>query len=167
MLKRDSNALARRPFTLQELRRVLEIADQEWQSLTLFGLYTGQRLGDLAALTWANVDLARSKLHLITRKRGKPLTIPLATPLREHILNHLSANDVPDAPVHPRAFATLKKDQRVRHLSAQFGDLLAAAGLRPKLPHQSRGIGRDARRGTLDLSFHCLRHTAVSLLRDA
>jgi hypothetical protein len=61
-------------------------------------------------------------------KRGKPLTIPLATPLREHILNHLSANDVPDAPVHPRAFATLKKDKRVRHLSAQFGDLLAAAG---------------------------------------
>jgi len=33
--------------------------------------------------------------------------------------------------------------------------------------HQSRGIGRDTRRGTLDLSFHCLRHTAVSLLRDA
>jgi integrase len=98
--------------------------------LILFGLYTGQRLGDLAALTRANVDLARSELHLITRKRGKPLTIPLATPLREHILNHLSANDVPDAPVHPRAFVTLKRDKRVRHLSAQFGDLLAAAGLR-------------------------------------
>ena len=167
VLKRDSNAVTRRPFNLPELRRLLEIADQEWQSLILFGLYTGQRLGDLAALTWANVDLARSELHLITRKRGRRLTIPLATPLREHILNHLPANDAPDAPVHPRAFATLKKDKRVRHLSAQFGDLLAAAGLRPKLPHQSRGIGRDARRGTLDLSFHCLRHTAVSLLRDA
>jgi hypothetical protein len=35
--------------------------------LVLFGLYTGQRLGDLAALTWVNVDLAGSKLHLITR----------------------------------------------------------------------------------------------------
>jgi hypothetical protein len=41
VLKRDSNALARRPFTLPELRRVLEIADQEWQCLILFGLYTG------------------------------------------------------------------------------------------------------------------------------
>ena len=105
------------------------------------GLEPVHRLGDLAALTWANFDLARSELHLITRKRGKPLTIPLATPLREHILNHLSANDVPDAPVHPAAFATLKKDQRVRHLSAEFGGLLAAAGLRAELPHQSRGIG--------------------------
>jgi integrase len=25
--------------------------------MILFGLYTGQRLGDIARLTWANVDL--------------------------------------------------------------------------------------------------------------
>jgi integrase len=87
--------------------------------------------------------------------------------LREHILANLPTVDVADAPVHPRAFATLKKDKRVRHLSAQFGDLLASAGLRPRLPHSSRGIGRDTRRGALDLSFHCLRHTTVTLLRDA
>jgi len=167
VLKRDSGAPSRRPFTIPEIQRVLEIADPEWKSLIYFGIYTGQRLGDLAALTWNNIDLGRNELHLVTRKRGKRLTIPLALPLREHILAHLQAGDMPDAPVHPRAFATLKKDNRVRHLSAQFGDLLASAGLRPKLPHSSRGIGRDARRGTLDLSFHCLRHTAVSLLRDA
>ena len=167
VLKRDSGAPGRRPFTIPEIQRVLEIADPEWNSLIYFGIYTGQRLGDLAALTWSNIDLGRNELHLVTRKRGKRLTIPLALPLREHILAHLQAGDMPDAPVHPRAFATLKKDNRVRHLSAQFGDLLASAGLRPKLPHSSRGIGRNARRGTLDLSFHCLRHTAVSLLRDA
>jgi integrase len=37
VLKRDSNAITRRPFTLPELRRLLEIADQEWQSLIHFG----------------------------------------------------------------------------------------------------------------------------------
>ena len=83
------------------------------RALQLLAARTGfepvHRLGDLAALTWANVDLARSELHLITRKRGKPLTIPLATPLREHILNHLSANDVPDAPVHPASFCDAEK----------------------------------------------------------
>jgi integrase len=166
-LKRDLNASSRRPFTLPEIRQVLEVADEEWQLLILFGLYTGQRIGDLAAMTWSNLDLGRNEISFITRKRGKRLVIPLAVPLREHILNHLPKSDAPDAAVHPRAFATLKKDKRVRHLSAQFGDLLAAAGLRPKLPHSSRGIGRNARRGTLELSFHCLRHTAVSLLRDA
>jgi integrase len=36
-----------RPFTLREIQRVLAVADPEWQSLIKFGLYTGQRLGDL------------------------------------------------------------------------------------------------------------------------
>ncbi len=31
--------------------------DAEWKSLILFGLYTGQRLGDLSRLPWQNVDL--------------------------------------------------------------------------------------------------------------
>ena len=34
-------------------------------------------------------------------------------------------------------------------------------------PHRSRGIGRGGKRTGLDLSFHSLRHTAVSLLKDA
>jgi integrase len=41
----------RRPFTIDELRAVLEVADDEWKSLIKFGLYTGQRLADIAALT--------------------------------------------------------------------------------------------------------------------
>jgi integrase len=32
---------------------------------------------------------------------------------------------------------------------------------------RSRGIGRTGKRAGLDLSFHSLRHTAVSLLKDA
>jgi integrase len=167
VLKRDPEVPGRRPFTVEEIRPVLEIADTEWRSLIFFGLYTGQRLGDLAALTWTSIDLGRNEIYLITRKRGKRLTIPLADPLRKHILKHLSVGGRPQGPVHPRAFATLAKDKRVRHLSAQFGDLLAEAGLRSRLPHQSRGIGRDRKRGSLELSFHCLRYTAVSLLRDA
>jgi integrase len=41
---------ARRPFTVSEIRKVIEVADKEWKSLVLFGLYTGQRLADLATL---------------------------------------------------------------------------------------------------------------------
>ena len=31
----------------------LDVATDEWRSLVLFGLYTGQRLGDIVALTWS------------------------------------------------------------------------------------------------------------------
>jgi integrase len=39
------------------VRAILNLADEEWRSMILFGLYTGQRLGDIASLRWNNVDL--------------------------------------------------------------------------------------------------------------
>src|SRR5262249_43923226 len=49
----------RRAFTLPEIRRILRASgdNMEWRGLILFGLYLGQRLGDLAKLTWRAVDL--------------------------------------------------------------------------------------------------------------
>jgi integrase len=52
-------------------------------------------------------------------------------------------------------------------LSNQFSELLVECGLREPQSHKSRGIGREGKRTGLDLSFHSLRHTAVSLLKDA
>jgi integrase len=157
----------RRPFTIDELRAVLEVADDEWKGLIKFGLYTGQRLADIAALTWAQVDLSRNEIRLTTRKTGKKLVIPFADPLREHLLS-LPAGEKPRSPVHPRAYEIIHtQGGRVGTLSRQFSELLAAAGLRQPLSHTSRGIGRAGRRQVFELSFHSLRHTAVSLLKDA
>ena len=52
-------------------------------------------------------------------------------------------------------------------LSRQFSELLAVAGLRQPRSHNSRGIGRAGKRQVFELSFHSMRHTAVSLLKDA
>ena len=42
------------------------------------------------------------------------------------------------------------------------------AGLRERAPHhRSKGKGRSSQRASNSLSFHSLRHTAVSLLKDA
>ena len=157
----------RRPFTIDELRSVLEVADDEWKSLIKFGLYTGQRLADIAALTWAQVDLSRNEIRLTTRKTGKKLVIPFADTLGEHLLS-LPAGDKPSSPVHPRAYEIIHtQGGRVGTLSRQFSELLAAAGLRQSQSHTSRGIGRAGKRQVFELSFHSLRHTAVSLLKDA
>jgi integrase len=160
-------SLKRRPFTITELRAVLDVAGPEWQSLIKFGLYTGQRLGDLAALTWTQIDLQREELRIVARKTGKSLLIPIATPLHQHILS-LPAADNPRSPVHPKAFETVHaQNGRVGTLSNHFAELLANAGLREPQPHHSKGIGRSAKRSGSELSFHSLRHTAVSLLKDA
>jgi integrase len=79
LLKRSRDG-QRRPFTLPELRRILEVAGEEWRGMILFGVYTGQRLGDIATLTWQNVDLQNSELRLVTDKTGRRQIIPLAPP---------------------------------------------------------------------------------------
>jgi integrase len=163
---RKSSEQARRPFTTSEIQRVITVADAEWKSLILFGLYTGQRLADIATLTWDHVDLSRNEIRLKTRKTAKRLTIPIAAPLRTH-LDSLAVAGERGNPIHPRAFGTMRRQGKSGNLSNQFSDILARAGLRQKAPHRSTHKGRGARRTSYELSFHSLRHTAVSLLKDA
>jgi integrase len=142
---RKSSERQRRAFTIAQLQSVLELADPEWKSLIRFGVYTGQRLGDLAVLSWDNVDLVRSEIRFRTRKTAKQMIIPVAGPLRSHI-EGLPTSDRPGAPIHPKAFAIMQRQGRSGNLSNQFSDLLAQAGLREKAPHRSKGKGRSARR---------------------
>ena len=161
-------AIQRRAFSIPEIQAVLSVADEEWRSMVRFGLYTGQRLADLALLTWANIDLARGEIRLATRKTGRRMILPIAAPLREHI-EGLAAGDKPDAPIHPRAHAVVVKEKKSGSLSNQFADLLAQAGLREKKSHKRTedSQGRNARRESHALSFHSLRRTATTLLHEA
>ena len=85
----------RRPFTVEELRAILAVAEGEWRGLVLFCIYSGQRLGDLARLTWENVDFTadggRGLLRLITGKTGRSQFIPLHTALRDHLATPVPA----------------------------------------------------------------------------
>ena len=161
---RDRSESTRRPFTLEELRKVLVHANDEWRSMILFGLYTGQRLGDIATLTKANIDLPRVEIRLVTRKTGRRQVLPLAPPLRALIekLADSQASD-PKAPLHPAAFALMNRVGRAGTLSKQFGELLESAGLRASKTEPEEGNARAKH----ELSFHSLRHTATSLLKAA
>lgn len=167
-LVKESRATdGRSVFTMDQLRAVLAQADEEWRSMIFLGMYTGQRLGDLANLRWSQVDLERQEIRLTTAKTGKRLIIPMARPLADHLMKAPSSDD-PAASLHPRAAAVTERSGKTSTLSNQFTALLAAAGLRERKAHRAthgngRGVGRD-RSG---LSFHSLRHTANSLLKEA
>ena len=167
-VRRGEEGTRRRPFTIPELQAVLAVADDEWRSMVRFGLYTGQRLADLASMTWANLDLARGEIRLETRKTGRRMILPIAAPLRKHI-EGLPAGDKPDAPIHPRGAAIVAKEGKSGSLSNQFADLLAQAGLREKKSHKrtTNSQGRNTRREGHALSFHSLRRTATTLLHEA
>lgn len=154
-----------RPFTVAELKALLLAADPEWRSMVLCALYSGQRLGDISGLTWENVDLMAGEIRLTTRKTGKRLIIPIAPPLRTH-LDSLPSTDRPGTPLHPRAFKYLMETGRTGDLSRQFGDLLGAAGLRPKVAHRKKE-GAEGKHERHSISFHALRRTATTMLHEA
>lgn len=154
----------RTPFTIPQLQAVLSVADDEWKTLIRLGLYTGQRLGDLAALTWSNIDLTRRQLRLVQQKTRKSVIIPL-TPQMVDLMRVQSSRDNPDAPLHPCAYASWLRTGKTATLSNQFADLLAQAGLREKKTHRKahNSPGRGSGSSSGGLSFHCLRTTLITL----
>jgi len=59
---------------------------------------------------------------------------------------------------------------RVRKTSLirnQFYEILVSGGLAVKRSHKTAGKGRHARRSFNEVSFHALRHTATSLMKNA
>lgn len=162
----------RRAFTLPELKTLLAACDDEWRSLILIGFYTGARLGDIALMTWRNVELESSVITYTSRKTDRITRVPMAEPLKVMLMAR--AGDDPNAPLHPRAFAAMQTPGTTSALSTAFRELLAGVGLVAPLAKESvqkkkrkDGKGRSARRESVDLSFHCLRHTATSLLKMA
>lgn len=169
VLKRtDKNE--RRPFTPQEIQKLLPHLPPEWKSLVMLGLYTGQRLGDIVRLRWRDVDETAGEIRLVTKKTGRAQKIPIAEPLRRY-LGSLPRPMSRDLPLHPDALAVVEAQKgSVSTLSRQFHDFMSKAGLVPKRAHERRekakGHGKNERQSS-DLTFHCLRHTLTSMLKNA
>lgn len=158
----------RRPFTLAELKVILGVASKEWRGMILAGLYTGQRLKDIASLTWANVDAERLEIRLSTSKTARRQVLPIAPPLGTYLAT-LAAGDDPSAPLFPSAFKIATENRDTSALSQQFHGLLVSAGLAParQPKDKSKGVGRSGPRERNGISFHSLRHTATSWLKTA
>lgn len=152
----------RRAFTLPEMRRILAAASGEWRGIILFGLYTGQRLSDITSLAWNQIDTVEGVVRFVTAKTGAVLDIPLAGPLVDW-LGTVAVPKSATAPIFPVANAA-----SVSQNSKTFAKILVAAGLRKELPdHKAHKQGRSSRREASEVTFHCLRHTATSLLKNA
>jgi integrase len=161
---KSTNEAKRRAFTLGEIKRILKVCGDnvEWRGLILFGLYLGQRLGDLAKLTWRAVDLDSGEIAFTTRKTGRRIVLPLVQPLIDY-LSGLPASDNPNAYIFPRAASA----RRTASLSNQFREIMADTGLVEPRTHQSTGKGRSRMREQSEVSFHSLRHSAVTMLKAA
>ncbi len=169
LLKLDVDRTSRRPFSSEELQSIIRAANGDWKGLILAGLYTGQRIGDLARLRWNNIDLKRGTLALTTRKTQRRQILPIAKPLQQWLEQRHETGYAGIDPIFPTLSAAVEKSGRVATLSNQFFDLMSSAGLVSGRSHGKKedGPGRAGRRASSGLSFHSLRHTATSLMKNA
>jgi integrase len=165
----------RRPFAREELAKVLELADEAWKIMTLAGLETGQRLGDIVRMDWSELDLAKRTWRVVTGKTGHALRIPLGSELAAVLKARAAAKKSNSGPVFPEQLARLGKNGEVGLLSNDFAYLLYRVGLRRYSPHDRIAkngtkadlvAGGSDRREQQELSFHSLRHTARTWLEE-
>ena len=64
-------------LTVEEEQRLLAPAVPWLRELVVFAIYTGMRMGEILALTWAGVDLFRRTVTVFRSKNGERRTIPV------------------------------------------------------------------------------------------
>lgn len=132
--------------------------------MILTAFTTGVRLGDIASLDWDSVNLQAMEIRFSATKTGQDMKPPIADQLHECLIK-LPSYDT-GGQVFPEAAATYKRAGS-SSLSNQFRQIMHKAGLAEEPTHESTGKGRTTKRVVNKHSFHCLRHTFVSELKNS
>lgn len=150
-----------RELSTEELIRVCRSATGELRSMLAMGLYLGARLGDAVMMDWGCVDLIKRLIrytpHKTARRSGRILTVPLH-PVLLNIFN-----EIPPANrkgyIHPNM-----ADLYRRRGACAVTNIIQAHFKKCGITTNRKGNGV---RKVASASFHSLRHSAVSLLREA
>jgi integrase len=133
------------PFTLDEVRKLMAKASDEWQGMILFGFHTGLRMMDIAELGAVNLDGAT-----LIRRSDKTET-QTRTPLHPQLAEWVKGRG---EWLFPK-IRTMKKN----NVSTTFSNLREKASVPKEITLPG---GEKAKR-----SFHSLRHTFTSILANA
>ena len=173
---------SRRELTLAELKEILEGATGDLQTLLCLGIFTGLRLGDCCTLTWGETDLDRGLIRRVpnkTAKNKKPVLIGIPAALHAKLSETPSKKRkgyiLPD-------YAARYTHQNSKGSYTQRGDITneiqehfkdceiqthrAGTGYiekqDPKNPDKTIKV-HTGKRAVVEVGFHSLRHTWVSL----
>jgi len=152
---------SRRELTIDELRKVCQSATGDLRILLAEGIYTGLRLGDCATLQWGEVDLTRAIITRIPNKTARRKPKPVIVPIHPVLLAMLA--EIPEDKrgefVLPEIAATYEK--RIDLVTDLIQNHFKACGIKI----YKRGTGTKDKRAVIEVGFHSLRHSFVSLCR--
>jgi integrase len=156
-------ANSRRELTVDELRKVCNAATGELQILLALGIYSGLRLGDCATLRWAETDLARAVIRRIPNKTARRNPKPVIVPIHPALKDMLSAT-----PTDRRGDYVLPETAALYlHRTDMVTDMIQRHFKTCGIILHKPGTGTDGKRAVIEVGFHSLRHTFVSLCRES
>ncbi len=152
-------------FTAEEVKTMIEKMPGEWPDAirVCLGL-GGQRLGDIALLTWAQYEEEKGIITLTTRKTGRFLRKPVILPLKRVFARRHKAIGQISEYIFPY-LSTSYNICGASNLSREFIEELEKIGIVGRANEAEAVTGR--RRTLRSKSFHSLRGTAVTWLLDA
>ena len=174
--RRQATPNSRRELTVEELRRVCAAATGELRTLFAIGTYTGLRLGDAATLRWQEVDLTRGAIirvpHKTARKNPNPVTIPvhpaLASMLAETPDKRRRGYVLPDTAAQYQKDCSALSNRIQAHFEANgVQTTREGTGFVTVVEKGEEKRKHSGTRAVVEVGFHSLRHTFVSLCRMA
>ena len=126
-------------LSVEECKRLIEVAESHLQPVLVFALNTGCRKSEILELTWNRVDLKHGFIHLAKTKSGSPRDIPINKTLKsclQGLIRRVDTNLV---------FYNPKTGSRWHELKRSFSTACRKAKI-------------------TDFRFHDLRHTFASQL---
>lgn len=154
---------SRRELTVDELKTVCQSATGELRVLFALGVYTGMRQKDCCLLRWAEVDMQRGIIRRVPSKTARrhpaPVLIPIHPVLREML------NVTPAEQRREYVLPEIANDYQAhrRKLVQRIQDHFTTCGIRVHKPE----TGTKGNRPVVEVGFHSLRHTFVSLCRES
>lgn len=163
---------SRRELTIEELYRVLNEAEGDLALLLNLGTFTGLRLGDCCTLHWGEIDLVKRVIRRIPNKTAsknpKPVLVGIPGPLYE-LLNAIPANRRKGflLPQIAAVYSDINRRPTItRHIQAHFekcGIQTQKTGTGKYKDPATGEIKDTGKRAVVEVGFHSLRHTYVSL----
>lgn len=152
---------SRKVLTVEQMAKVFTVADGDMRVLFAIGAYTGLRLGDCCLLRWETIDWRAGIICTTPRKTAKHGT-QVKLPLHPALARILEAlpGDKSSGYVLPAIADKYLRDKSAPSKLVQR--VFKACGFDTTSPSE-----REGGRARIDIGFHSLRHTFVSMLGNS
>ena len=154
---------SREAFDDNEARAILSVCNRDWRGAALFSSWHSIRLGDVARLTWGNLDLERGFIRYLPSKTRNLDQDPRLLVMAQDVLRWLKEQEQgkPNDPLFPTLCNRVSGGHQ--GLSNEFGRIMAKAGIEIPLGREKRGKGRRFRKK----SFHSFKHLSHTRMLEA